>query len=70
MSVLPDRLDAELSLFSLAEFENTGISLDCLEGTFTGNPHVEWESRWFPVDFPVKTNPFRKHICVYIYIYT
>ena len=25
--------------------------MDWLKGNFTGRPHIEWDNRWFPVDF-------------------
>ena len=28
-------------------------SLDWFKGKFTGKPHMKWENRWFPVDFPL-----------------
>ena len=28
-------------------------SMDWFKGTFTGNPHIQWENLFFPVDFPL-----------------
>ena len=28
-------------------------SMDWFKGKFTGKPHIYWENRWFPVDFPL-----------------
>ena len=33
------------------------LSMDWFKGNFTGKPYIQWENLWFPVDFPVKTNP-------------
>ena len=33
------------------------MTMDWFKGKFTGKPHLQWENLWFPVDFPVKTNP-------------
>ena len=27
--------------------------MDWFKGKFTGKPHIYWENRWFPVDFPL-----------------
>ena len=27
--------------------------MDWFKGKFTGKPHISWENRWFPVDFPL-----------------
>jgi len=27
--------------------------MDWFKAKITGNPHVSWENRWFPVDFPL-----------------
>ena len=29
------------------------VSMDWLKGKITGKPHISWENRWFPVDFPL-----------------
>ena len=27
--------------------------MDWFKGNFTGKPHIYWENRWFPADFPL-----------------
>ena len=31
----------------------SGDSMDWFKGKSTGKPHVSWENRWFPVNFPL-----------------
>ena len=37
--------------------------MDWFKGNFTGKPHIEWENRWFPVDFSLnQSNDERNHL--------
>ena len=45
------------------------ISMDWLKGKFTGNPHIQWENLFFPVDFPLNQS-IDNYIYIYIYVYT
>ena len=34
-------------------------SMDWFKGKSTGNPHIQWENLWFPVDFPLNQSSDR-----------
>ena len=39
-----------------------GLSMDWFKGKSIGTPHIHWENRWFPVDFPLKQYMEFRHL--------
>jgi len=47
--------------------EPWGSNVAIFKGKSTGKPHISWENRWFPVDFPLNQS-IEKNIAGHLHI--
>jgi len=46
------RAEVELAEWQEEYQSCSEADVNWFKGKITGNPHISWENRWFPVDFP------------------